>query len=123
MPKVVGTIEHVAHMAHVLGDAEEHHRALVITLVDLKKAFGDVHHNLINSVLEYNNIPPQTKSSMSDLCVGFKASVMTASYSTPFTSIKRGCCKVTALVHYDVSCLYSLRQIKGRVNSMKSKFP
>ena len=32
-------------------------RSLVITLLDLKNAFGEVHHNLNQSVLGYHHIP------------------------------------------------------------------
>ena len=89
-PNVAGKIEHTAHMAHLIRHAKRGKRALVITLIDLRNAFGDIHHNLINSVLEYHHIPTEMKSLISDLYSGFKTSVTTASYSTPFISIERG---------------------------------
>ena len=32
-------------------------RSVVITLLDIKNAFGEVHHNLISNVLSYHHIP------------------------------------------------------------------
>ncbi len=37
------------------------HRSLVITLLDLRNAFGEEHHNLITSVLDYDHIPEHIK--------------------------------------------------------------
>ena len=89
-PKVAGTIEHTAHMGHLIRHAKKHQRALVITLIDLKNAFGEVHHNLLNCILEYHHIPAEMKRMISDLYTGFQTSVTTSSYSTPFIPIERG---------------------------------
>ena len=88
--KVVGTIEHTAHMGHLIKHAKKHQRALVITLIDLKNAFGEVHHNFINCILDYHHIPAEMKSIILDLYTGFQTSVTTSSYSTPFIPIERG---------------------------------
>ena len=56
-PNVSGTIEHTAHMAHIINTARTKQRSLVITLLDLKNAFGELHHNLIYEVLRYHHIP------------------------------------------------------------------
>ena len=58
-PNLSGTLEHIAQMANIINKARNKQRSLVITLLDLKNAFGEVHHNLITSVLDYqhnNNI-------------------------------------------------------------------
>ena len=86
-PKITGTIEHTAHMAHLIRHAKKHQSALVITLIDLKNAFGEVHHNLLNCILEYHHIPTEMKSLISDLYTGFQTSVTTSSYSTSFIPI------------------------------------
>ena len=49
-PNVSGTIEHTAHMAHIINTTRTKQRSLVITLLDLKNAFGELHHNLISSI-------------------------------------------------------------------------
>ena len=61
-PKVSGTFEHTAQMAHIINQARTKQRSVVITLLDLKNVFGEVHHNLIQSVLCYHHIPDHIKS-------------------------------------------------------------
>ena len=50
----VGTFEHTYHLSHLISHARKKQRFLTVTLLDLRNAFGEVHHNLIKSVLEYN---------------------------------------------------------------------
>ena len=57
-PKLSGTLEHTAQMVHIINNAHLKQRSLIITLLDLKNAFGEVHHNLISEVLKYHHIPP-----------------------------------------------------------------
>ena len=64
-PNVSGTFEHTAQMAHIIHQARTKQRSLVITLLDLKNAFGEVHHNL-------------------------KTSVITSQFNTPFIHVGRG---------------------------------
>ena len=57
LPRLTGTFEHIAQMANVSNTARIEQTSLVITLLDLKNAFGEVYHNLIPSVLRYHHIP------------------------------------------------------------------
>ena len=52
-PKVSGTLEHTSQMTYLINHARIKKRSLVITLLDLKNAFGEVHHSLITEVLNY----------------------------------------------------------------------
>ena len=52
LPRLTGTFEHTAQIANVINTARIKQKSLVITLLDLKNAFGEVHHNLIPSVLK-----------------------------------------------------------------------
>ena len=56
IPRLSGTLEHTSLMAHIINRARSRQRSLVITLLDLKNAFGEVHHNLIGKVLRYPNM-------------------------------------------------------------------
>ena len=49
IPKLSGTFEHTAQMGHIIDKARLKQRSLIVTLLDLKNAFGEVHHNLICS--------------------------------------------------------------------------
>ena len=39
--------EHTEQLTHMITDAKRHSRSIVITLLDLRNAFGEVHHNLL----------------------------------------------------------------------------
>ena len=44
-PGLSGTFEHTAEMADIINKARTKQRSLVITLLNLKNAFGEVHHH------------------------------------------------------------------------------
>ena len=54
-PGMAGTFEHTYHMAYLINQARAKQRSIVITLLDLKNAFGEVHHNHRRSIT-----PPHT---------------------------------------------------------------
>ena len=89
-PKISGTLEHTAQMGHVINQARVKQRSLVVTLLDLKKAFGEVHHNLIQEVLSYHHIPEHIKCLVRNLYTDFKASIITQDFNTPFITVGRG---------------------------------
>ena len=83
-------MEHTAQMANIINKARIKQRSLVITLLDLKNAFGEVHHNLIQSILEYHHIPDHIKNVIKSLYTDFKTSVITSEFRTPFITVGRG---------------------------------
>jgi hypothetical protein len=89
-PKLSGTLERTAQLAHIINKARVKQRSLVITLLDLKNAFGEVHHNLIYEVLEYHHIPDHIKSLVSSLYTDFQTSIITEQFNTSFITVGRG---------------------------------
>ena len=92
-PNISGTLEHTAQMANIINKARIKQRSLVITLLDLKNAFGEVHHNLIQSILEfleYHHVPHHIKNVIASLYTDFKTSVITSKFRTPFITVGRG---------------------------------
>ena len=76
-------------MGHVINQARVKQRSLVVTLLDLKNAFGEVHHNLIQEVLSYHHIPEHIKCFVRNLYTDFKTSIITQDFNTPFITV--GC--------------------------------
>ena len=66
-PKISGTLEHTSQMASVINKARIRQRSLIITLLDLKNSFGEVHHNLIFEVLKFHHIPCQVRNLIRNL--------------------------------------------------------
>ena len=89
-PKLSGTLEHTAQMANIINTARTKQRSIVITLLDLKNAFGEVHHNLIYEILQYHHIPDHVKNLIRSLYTDFQTSIITEQFNTPFIPIGRG---------------------------------
>ena len=58
---ISGTVEHTELLTHVINHARVNQRQLVVTLLDLKNAFGEVEHKFIMKILDYHHIPPSIK--------------------------------------------------------------
>ena len=58
---VTGTIEHNEVLTYMIKHARKSQRDLLITLIDLRNAFGQVHHSLLSKVLEYHHVPSEVK--------------------------------------------------------------
>ena len=91
-----GTFEHTSHLAFLIKQAKKQQRSLTVTLLDLKNAFGEVHHRLIPTVLQYHHIPEHFRKCVEDVYRDFYSSVVTEAYQTPFIKVNRGvsqgCC-------------------------------
>ena len=59
-PGIAGTTEHIEQMKFILKNQKSHNRSIYIILLDLKNAFGEVHHSLIRFALEQHHIPAET---------------------------------------------------------------
>ena len=88
--KISGTIEHTSMMAYIINNARTKQRSLIITLLDLKDAIGEVHHNLISSVLSYHHVPDGIQPLIAILYSDFKTSIITNQFSTPAIPVNRG---------------------------------
>ena len=95
-PGMSGTFEHTAHLAFRIKQAKKQQHSLAITLLDLKNAFGEVHHRLIPTVLQYHHIPEHFRKCVENAYSDFYLSVVTEAYQTPFMKVKKGvlqgCC-------------------------------
>ena len=87
---ISGTIEHTSFMSQVIDKAPIKQRSLVIPLLDLKNSFGEVHHNVITSVLSYHHIPSHVQALISSLYLDFKPSIITEDFQTPAIFVRRG---------------------------------
>ena len=90
LPKLSGTFEHTAQLANVINTARTKQRSLVVTLLDLKNAFGEVNHNLIPEILRYHHISDHMQQLIISLYSTFQTSVITNSFQTPFITVDHG---------------------------------
>ena len=87
---ISGSIEHTELLSCILKEAKTKQRQLVVTLFDLKNAFGEVHHNLIKSVLKYHNIPTSVIDLINSLYSDYSISITTKDFVTNPIKVKRG---------------------------------
>ena len=77
-------------MANIIDKARTKQRSLVLTLLDLKNAFAEVHNNLIQEVLLYHHIPAKAKELISSLYTDFDTCVITDNYLIPAIPVRKG---------------------------------
>ena len=84
IPEMSGTFEHIAEMDNIINQSRLQQRSLVITLIDLRNAFGSVNHNLIQTVLKYHHIPNNIGNIIGSLYEAFHISILTNDFNTHF---------------------------------------
>ena len=122
-PNLSGTLEHTAQMADIINKARIKQRSVVITLLDLKNAFGDVHHNLIQSVLDYHHIPDHVKLVIKSLYTNFQISIVTSEFQTCFISVCRGVLQGDCLSPLLFNMCFNLFRISKLKSTVNLAFP
>ena len=89
-PGISGTIEHTELLTYLLNHARNKQRSIIVTLVDLKNAFGEIHHNLIRSILKFHHLPDEVISLVEDLYTDYTTSIATKRYLTDPVPVERG---------------------------------
>ena len=113
---ISGTIEHTETLTYLLRHAKLKQRNLVVTLIDLKNAFGKVHHQFLRKTFSFYNIP----DSMIDLVMRpydeFYLSINSKSFSANPIKVDRG------LIQGDCLCplLFNLC-VNTLVNTVKNE--
>ena len=90
VPGMTGTFEHTAHLAQMIKQAKLKQRSIVVTLLDLKNAFFEVHHNIIPVVLKHHHVPEEIVDIVKSLYVQFQTTVTTSHFSTEFLPVSKG---------------------------------
>ena len=90
MPGMSGTFEHIVEMIHIINHSRKQQRSVTITLIDLKNAFGEVHHSLIQSVLRYHYRPDEINCIVKILYDDFHLSIITNDFHTKYIAVEKG---------------------------------
>ena len=67
---------------------------IIITLLDLRNAFGEVNRNPVPVVLAHHHIPDNIIKAIMLIYENFSSTIATGSFATPFFHIKMGVYKV-----------------------------
>ena len=90
MPGMSGTFEYRAEISHIINHSRKLQRSVTITLIDLKNAFGEDHHSLIQSVLRYHYITDEINCIVKILYSAFRLSIFTNESHTKYIAIEKG---------------------------------
>jgi len=81
---VDGVTKHTEMLSHIIKDAKSNQRSIAIALLDLKNAFGKVHHNLIVAAIRYHHFPKE----FTDIFVNiYESNFITVGVSTEWTKL------------------------------------
>ena len=89
-PGLSGTVEHTELLNYLLNHARNKQRSIIVTLIDLKNAFGEVHHNLLKSILKSHHIPDEITGMIENLYTDYGISILTNNFITTPISVERG---------------------------------
>ena len=90
VPGMSGTYEHIANLSYLINHARKKQKSLTITLTDLRNAFGEVHHNLIDTILEYHHVDQQVRDIVKLLYRDFYTSIITDAFTSDFIKVSNG---------------------------------
>ena len=86
-----------AHFTHLTRSAKWNQISLVVKLLDLRHAFGELHYNLMLVVLAQHHIPDNIIKAIMPIFEDFVATIATVSFTTLFYHIKKCVLKVDCL--------------------------
>ena len=85
-----GCYEHTEVLTYVINHVRKKQRNFVVTLIDLKNAFGEVDHKLLAEVLKYHKVPDHIITLITSLYTDYFISVVTDSYLKSPIKVRRG---------------------------------
>ena len=87
---IPGTIEHTELLTYIINHSRRKQRDMVITLLDLKNAFGEVSHDLLRMTLKIHHVPEEIISLINEFYTDYHVSVGTKSFVTDPIAVERG---------------------------------
>ena len=74
----------------MINNARIKQHGCVITLLDLKNAFGAVNHNLLVETLKIHHVPDNIVTLITSLCTDYTISIITDNFMTSPIKVQRG---------------------------------
>ena len=88
--KVLGGLEHIEALTHIINNAQLKQKGCVIILLDLKNAFDEVDHQLLIETLKFHHMLDDVITLISSLYSDYDISVLTDSFMTSLIRVHRG---------------------------------
>ena len=94
-----GTYEHIANLLQMINHVRKSQRNLIVTLIDLRNAFGEVHHNLIDTIPDCHPRHQNLRSLIKLLYRDFYTYIITIAFISDYIEVSKVCYKTIASVH------------------------
>ena len=107
-----GTFEQRVKKSHIINHLRKKQRSVTITLLDLKNAFVEAHHLLIQSVLCYHYKPDEINCIVKILYNDFHLSIITNDFHTKYVAVEKG------FLQGDLFHLWFLHNVLKKKNSL-----
>ncbi|CAB3993869.1 Hypothetical predicted protein, partial [Paramuricea clavata] len=92
-PKLSGTLEHTAQLAHIINKARVKQRTITYhNTIRSQKCIRRSPPNIIYEDLQYHHIPDHIKNLVSSLYTDFQTSIITEQFNTSFITVLKGDC-------------------------------
>lgn len=88
--EISGCIEHTELLTYVINHARLKQRQVIITLLDLKNAFGEIDHEIILKILDYHHFPESIKDLIKSYYTNYNISIGTETFTTNPILIEKG---------------------------------
>ena len=88
--KTSGCIEYIECLSHIINNARLKQRGCVVTLLDLKNAFGEVSHNLLIESLKIHDLPAEIIQLITSLYSNYDRSILTDNFVMSPIKVQRG---------------------------------
>ena len=88
--EISGTVEHTELLSYIINHARIKQRQVIVTLLDLKNAFGEIDHEIIMKTLEYHHTPDRIKTLIKSYYTQYLISVGTNSFVTDPIILEKG---------------------------------
>ena len=116
LEKISGYSKHIECLSHIINNARLKQRGCVVTLLNIKNAFGEVNHNVLTKSLKIHHVPAEKIQLITTLYSDYDTSILTDSVMTSPIKIQRGILQWDSLS----PLLFSLI-VNTLINTVKSK--
>jgi hypothetical protein len=87
---ISGTVEHTELLSYIINHARIKQRQVIVTLLDLKNAFGEIDHDIVMKTLEYHHIPNRIQKLLKSYYTNYLISVGTDTFVSDPIVVKKG---------------------------------
>ena len=88
--EISGCVEHTELLTYIINHSRLKQRQVIITLLDLKNAFGEIDHEIILKILDYHHFPESVKELIRSYYTNYIVSIGTESFVTNPILIEKG---------------------------------